>query len=91
MSDVLKFSIKDNGLYSSIPYLAMWVVSIGLGFVSDWMIVNNYITITNARKLWTSVASFFPACFIIAASYAGCDKTLVIVLFTLAMVRTANE
>jgi ACS family sodium-dependent inorganic phosphate cotransporter len=55
MSDVLRFPIKQNGLYSSLPYLAMWLVSIGLGFVSDWMISNKYINITNSRKLWTTV------------------------------------
>jgi hypothetical protein len=55
MSDVLRFPIKENGLYSSLPYAAMWIVSIGLGFVSDWMIANKHINITNSRKLWTTV------------------------------------
>lgn len=105
MSTVLKFPIKENGLYSSIPYLAMWVSSILMGIVSDWMFVRKMITITNTRKLWTTVGelkndknlcsnshqllqisgSFFPAFLIVAASYAGCDRTTVIILFSLAM------
>lgn len=55
MSDVLRFSIKDNGIYSSLPYLFMWVVSILTGFLSDWLIVKKYLGITNARKVFTGV------------------------------------
>lgn len=55
MSDVLRFPIKENGLYSSLPYASMWIVSIALGFVSDWMITRNHISITNARKLFTTI------------------------------------
>lgn len=55
MSDVLRYSIKQNGLYSSLPYASMWIVSISLGFLSDWMIVGKHITITNARKLFTTI------------------------------------
>lgn len=55
MSDVLRFSIKDNGLYSSLPYLFMWGVSVSTGFLSDFLIVRNCLTITGARKIFTGV------------------------------------
>lgn len=55
MADVLRFPIKQNGLYSSLPYAAMWIVSIALGFLSDWMITNKIVNITNARKLFTTI------------------------------------
>jgi hypothetical protein len=58
MSDVLRFPIKENGLYSSLPYASMWIVSIALGFVSDWLISRKKITITNARKLFTTIGEF---------------------------------
>lgn len=32
-----------------------------------------------------SIAAVFPAIFIIAASYAGCDRIVVVAMFTLAM------
>ncbi|CRK93649.1 CLUMA_CG007178, isoform A [Clunio marinus] len=85
MSDVLRFSIKENGFYSSLPYASMWVASIAMGFWSDWMIVRNIISITNARKFFTTVASVGPAVFIVAASYAGCNRITVVILFTIAM------
>lgn len=55
MSDVLRFSISLNGLYSSLPYLLMWIVSISTGFLSDFLIVRNLLSITNARKVFTAV------------------------------------
>lgn len=113
MSDVLQFSIKDNGIYSSLPYLLMWIVSVSTGFLSDYLIVKKFLTITQARKVFTGVGMFyrlftftakdnvsitefhcivyislaavFPAFLIVAASYAGCNKFLVVVWFTLAM------
>lgn len=58
MSDVLKFAIKENGLYSSLPYACMWIVSITTGFLSDYIIKKKYINITNARKLFTTIGEF---------------------------------
>ncbi|CAD6999510.1 unnamed protein product [Ceratitis capitata] len=60
MSDVMQFSIKANGLYSSLPYAMMWIFSL-------------------------STAAFGPAIFIVAASYAGCDRLAVVILFTISM------
>ncbi|XP_052895472.1 putative inorganic phosphate cotransporter isoform X1 [Anopheles moucheti] len=85
MSDVLRFSIKDNGLYSSLPYLVMWIVSLSTGVLSDWLITSGRMTITFGRKLFTTIASIGPACFIVGASYAGCEKAVVVMLFTFAM------
>lgn len=55
MNDVLRVSIKDNGFYSSLPYMVMWAVSILTGFLSDWLIVRKYLGITNARKWFTGI------------------------------------
>lgn len=85
MSDVLRFAIKENGIYSSLPYAVMWIVSIATGFLSDWLISNRKMTITNGRKVFTAIAAIGPAIFIVAASYAGCEKALVVTLFTIAM------
>ena len=85
MSDVMKFNVKENGIYSSLPYVLMWFVSLGSGVLSDWMIVRKMISVTNSRKLYTTIASAGPAIFIVIASYSGCDKVLAVVFFTIAM------
>ncbi|XP_048508424.1 putative inorganic phosphate cotransporter isoform X2 [Athalia rosae] len=85
MSDVLKFSIQANGFLSALPYVSMWMVSIVASWLADWLIKNEKMTRTNARKIFTTVGSVGPAVFIIAASYAGCDRTVVVILFTVGM------
>lgn len=55
MKDVMKFEVKKNGLYTAIPFLVMWVVSVSTGFLSDFLITRNYCTITGARKWFTGI------------------------------------
>lgn len=83
MSSVLKYSIKSNGLLSALPYLTMWICSVITSWLADWMITANVMSRTNVRKLGTTIASLGPGIFIIGASYAGCDRTVVVVLFTI--------
>lgn len=84
-NDVLKFNIKKNAVFTALPYIFMWIISIVTGISADIMIKQKCMSITNARKLYTTIASFVPSVLIIGASYAGCDHTAVIVLFTMAM------
>lgn len=55
MNDVLRFSIKKNGLYTSLPYVALWMVALCTGFLSDFLIKRKYLGITNSRKVFTSI------------------------------------
>ncbi|XP_049817601.1 putative inorganic phosphate cotransporter isoform X2 [Aethina tumida] len=85
MKDVLHFNVKQNGVWSSVPYIFMWIVSMSSGWLCDWLIKKNIMMITTARKFFTTLASMGPALFIILASYSGCDRTLAVTMFTLAM------
>lgn len=58
MKEVLGFPVHDVGLYSSLPYLLMGAVSVTSGFYSDFLINNRYLTITQARKIFTAVGTF---------------------------------
>lgn len=55
MKDVLGFSVHDVGLYSSLPFLPMWIVSILSGFLCDFLINKKYLTVLQARKLFTAL------------------------------------
>ncbi|XP_012343684.1 putative inorganic phosphate cotransporter isoform X1 [Apis florea] len=83
MSNVLKYSIDHNGFLSALPYLTMWICSTITSCLADWMITNGLMSRTNVRKLGTTIASLGPGAFILGASYAECDKTTVVVMFTL--------
>ena len=85
MNDVLKLSIKENGLYSSLPFLTMFLVAQVVGFISDFIIKRKYLGVTNVRKLFTVIAAYGPAIFIVVASYSGCDEVLVVIWFTVGL------
>ena len=83
MSSVLKYSIKSNGLLSALPYLTMWICSVVTSCLADWMITRGFMSRTNVRKLGTTIASLGPGAFVMGASYAECDRTTVVLMFTL--------
>lgn len=58
MKEVLGFPVHDVGLYSSLPYLLMWAVSIASGFLCDYLINSGYVTITTARKIFTGFGKY---------------------------------
>lgn len=55
LNDVLKLSIQMNGWISSVAYLLMWIFSLIVGYLSDWLIRLNYMKITNVRKIFASL------------------------------------
>lgn len=59
MSDVLKFNVKDNGIWSSLPYMVMFVVSMVSGWVCDFMVTKSYMGLTFARKFFTAVGKLY--------------------------------
>lgn len=61
LKDVLKFEVYDVGLYSSLPYLGMWIFSLLSGFLSDFLIVRGFISITQARKIFTGLGECYRA------------------------------
>ncbi|XP_025207799.1 putative inorganic phosphate cotransporter [Melanaphis sacchari] len=85
MKSVLRFSVVENGLLSGLPYIVMWLVAMGSGFIVDSMLSSKYFTVTCIRKTFVTIASVGPALGIIAASYSGCDKVLAVTSFTIGM------
>ncbi|KAJ8681409.1 hypothetical protein QAD02_017196 [Eretmocerus hayati] len=85
MSSVLRFDVENNGYLSSLPYLCMWLGGITSSWLTDWLLASGRLSTTNVRKLGNSLASVGPALFIVAASYAGCDRRLVVAMMALGM------
>lgn len=55
---MLDMSTADNGLYGAIPFLVMMFVSIASGFLCDWLINTNRITVTSARIYFASAGEY---------------------------------
>ncbi|KYN19927.1 Putative inorganic phosphate cotransporter [Trachymyrmex cornetzi] len=85
MKQILHFSIKKNGIYSALPYFAMWLFSMFISHVADWMISSGRCTHTITRKIVNSIGQFSPAVALIAASYTGCNAWLTVTIITLGV------
>lgn len=55
MTGVLKFDIHRTGTLAAVPYAVMWVSSIAFGWICDKVVKKNWMTITNARKTFTTL------------------------------------
>jgi len=77
------FSIKEMGIYSMLPYLAMVIGSNGSGWLADYCIKHTG-NITLIRKVFHTVSLFSASVFLILLAQAE-TKPLVIILVTLAL------
>lgn len=85
MSNVLKFPVQSNGFYTALFYVFMWLASVSSSWLADWVVKTDRMSRTNTRKACTTVATVIPAIFFVTGSYAGCDKILTVILFTVGM------
>jgi ACS family sodium-dependent inorganic phosphate cotransporter len=85
MSSVLRLSVEYNGYLSSLPNVCAVLYCLIISWATDKLITSNLISKTNARKINTGISTVAPALFIVGASYAGCNRILVVVMFTMAV------
>ncbi|XP_046734067.1 putative inorganic phosphate cotransporter [Diprion similis] len=90
MSSVLKYSIQSNGLLSALPFLIKWLVINASSWMSDWLIKEGKLSRTKVRKIFGTIGGPGMAVFLIGASYAGCNRTLVVTFFSLGMGMMGN-
>lgn len=85
MKTALNFSMNDNAVLTSIPFLTMFVFSLILSKVLDTLRTKGKISTTLARKIATAFASVVPALCFIILTIVPCDRTLAVVLMTVAV------
>lgn len=52
---------SQNGTLSALPYLAMWLFSMFISVIADWMIYSDRFTHTSVRKIINSLGMFSDA------------------------------
>ncbi|XP_026299705.1 putative inorganic phosphate cotransporter isoform X4 [Apis mellifera] len=85
MKQILNFDIESNGTVSALPYLAMWIFSMLISHVADWMISSGRFNHTFTRKIVNSIGQFGPAIALAAASYTGCNSWLTVTILTIGV------
>ncbi|KAF2885769.1 hypothetical protein ILUMI_20404 [Ignelater luminosus] len=85
MKDVLKFKFTSNEVYFLVPYTAAWIASLIHGCLCDWLIKNDFMSVTFVRKAFVTLAFSGSAIFLMASSYSGCNRFYSMIYFTVAM------
>ncbi|KAL4705197.1 hypothetical protein ACJJTC_013997 [Scirpophaga incertulas] len=84
MKQVLGVDIKATGLMSALPYLAMYLMSFPMGFISDYVIRKKWLSTSATRKISNSIGMWGPAIALVCLTYAPANATIAVGLLTVA-------
>ncbi|XP_049873027.1 putative inorganic phosphate cotransporter [Pectinophora gossypiella] len=92
MAKVLGMHLTSNGVLSSLPYLAMYVLSFPMGAMTDLIIKKNWLSVTATRKLFNTIGLWGPAIALIGLSYtpAG-NMVLAVAMLTITVGINAGQ
>ncbi|XP_065369045.1 putative inorganic phosphate cotransporter [Calliphora vicina] len=83
MNAVLGMDMKNNALYSALPYFAMFCMSYVYLIAADILLNRQILTLNAVRKIFNSLSAWIPAIGLILVGFVDKDqKTLAIVLMT---------
>lgn len=86
MKNVLDKDIKSNALLSSLPYIAMLLLSLIFAWLSKIMQKKDSISLSFNRKLFNSIGNWGPMIMLIALGYVGKEQdTAAVILLILTV------
>lgn len=72
----------QNGTLSALPYVAMWLLSIVISQIADYLLIKKNMRIEVVRKISNAIGQFGPAIALVMASYTGCNPALTVAILT---------
>ncbi|CAB3260990.1 unnamed protein product [Arctia plantaginis] len=84
MRNVLGVELKKNGIYSSLPYMAMSVMSLIFGNLADFVSNRNILKVVNIRRVGNTIGMAVSGLFLLAFSFTK-NTLLAVCLLILAM------
>ncbi|CAH4028612.1 unnamed protein product [Pieris brassicae] len=86
MAKVLGMNLTQNGVLSSLPYLAMYALSFPMGIMTDIIVRKKWLSVSNTRKLSNTIGLWGPAVALIGLSYIPeGNLTLAVVMLTVSV------
>lgn len=85
---VLKFPVSQRIYITSFQFFTSWVIAVCAGAMGDRMYKKKSMDLTDIRRLMTGIASFGPGICLLAASFEGCHRYSVMVIFTFGIALT---
>ncbi|CAH1116593.1 unnamed protein product [Phaedon cochleariae] len=86
MNKVMGFDITSNGLLSAAPYLTSFIFAYSFSFISDYIVNNNYLSVTWSRKLFTMIATLIPAMALLVLGFLPLGYTTLSVVMLIVAV-----
>ncbi|XP_072382754.1 putative inorganic phosphate cotransporter [Diabrotica undecimpunctata] len=74
MKSVMKYSIAKGSVLAALPYFIMWLTSLFLGPLADFIIDRGYVSLIRSRKIFNSIGFFIPALALISISFIQSDN-----------------
>lgn len=78
MKNMLKFNYKANGFLSGMPFICSYISSVLFCYLADKLMLSNWMSLTNVRKLFTAFSQVVPGILIYWIGYI--DKNIVLLL-----------
>ncbi|CAG7730460.1 unnamed protein product [Allacma fusca] len=76
MKEVLFMDVSTNGLVSSLPYVGMLVLHVGVGRFFDTVRAKNLCSITTLRKIFNTFGTFLPGISLLSVYFLTCRQYL---------------
>ncbi|KPJ14575.1 Putative inorganic phosphate cotransporter [Papilio machaon] len=84
MNKVLGVDIKRNGVYSSLPYISMYLITLLFGYVSDLVANKKLMSIVNIRRTANSIGMALSGLFLVGFSFVE-DTLLAVVAMVICL------
>lgn len=81
MKEALHFDIKQNGLLSSVPYIAQFVSGFVAGQTADLIRTKQLLTTTGTRRLYQTFSFLGAGAFLVATGFMSCNQRYLAVAF----------
>ncbi|XP_035440145.2 putative inorganic phosphate cotransporter isoform X1 [Spodoptera frugiperda] len=80
MNHILHVDLKRNGLYSSLPYIALYLVALLFGYAADFAANRKIMSVVNIRRTANTIAMAGSGVFLFAFSFVNDTTWAVLVL-----------
>ncbi|XP_077289176.1 putative inorganic phosphate cotransporter [Arctopsyche grandis] len=69
LKNALGIDMRRSGMLSALPYIGMWIGSVLLSFISDYLVNKEIFSPTVSRKVFNSIGTWIPALGLIILGY----------------------
>ncbi|KAM5294007.1 sodium-dependent phosphate transport protein 1-like isoform 2-T2 [Glossophaga mutica] len=80
----LHIDLRENGLLSALPYLLCWVLGNVAGYLADFFLAREILSLITIRKLFTTLGLLLPALFAVSLLHPGASPLSIVTCLTLA-------